>query len=246
MKSRPVFTIALGALLVGVLGYVGSQEGAQSMAQRLDQRSKAAISQAGLEPITAQFQSRHGAPTRHPMLAGGEGLDEGKRDRAAKLVASLPGVGGVSWRDGWANAASDESNFEPLHCQEDVQGLLRERSVRFEEGSAELLPASDLLLREVAEALRPCLGAIIAVTGHTDRSGPEPANLELSMDRARSVREALIQRGIPRDGLRARGVGSSEPVEGLTPEDPANRRIDFSVIRIEPVTPTPVDTPGPR
>ena len=68
----------------------------------------------------------------------------------------------------------------------------------------------------------------------------------LSMDRARAVREALIARGIPRDGLRARGVGSSVPVEGLDAEDPANRRIEFSVIRTEPLTPTPIDTPGAR
>ena len=99
------------------------------------------------------------------------------------------------------------------------------------------------MLDEVAEALRPCLGSIIAITGHTDKSGTEPGNLALSMDRARAVREALVSRGIPRDGLRASGVGSSQPVAGLAPSDPANRRIEFSVIRTEPLRPTPVDTP---
>ena len=74
----------------------------------------------------------------------------------------------------------------------------------------------------------------------------EPGNLALSMERARVVRQALIERGIPRDGLRASGVGSSQPVEGLAPSDPANRRIEFSVIRTEPLRPTPVDTPGAR
>ena len=48
------------------------------------------------------------------------------------------------------------------------------------------------------------------------------------------------------DGLRADGVGSKEPVEGLLPEDPANRRIDFAVVATTPLQPTPVDTPGPR
>ena len=72
------------------------------------------------------------------------------------------------------------------------------------------------------------------------------AGSSLSMDRARVVREALISRGIPRESLRARGYGSSRPVASLTAEDPADRRIEFSVIRMEPLTPTPVDTPGPR
>ena len=94
--------------------------------------------------------------------------------------------------------------------------------------------------------LEPCVGAIIAITGHTDKSGNEADNVSLSMDRARVVREALVRRGIPREGLRARGYGSSRPVSSLTAEDPANRRIEFSVIRMEPLKPTPVDTPGPR
>jgi OOP family OmpA-OmpF porin len=68
----------------------------------------------------------------------------------------------------------------------------------------------------------------------------------LSRERADAVRLALVRRGIPADGLRAQGKGSSEPVEGLDPADPANRRIEFSVIESVPIKPTPVDTPGPR
>ena len=71
-----------------------------------------------------------------------------------------------------------------------------------------------------------------------------PADGDVS--RARAVREALVRRGIPRDGLRANGIGSQQPVDGLAPTDPANRRIEFSVIRTEPLRPTPVDTPGAR
>ena len=43
---------------------------------------------------------------------------------------------------------------------------------------------------EVAAALRPCLGSIIAITGHTDASGPEPGNLALSQERAEAVQAA--------------------------------------------------------
>ncbi|MBX7540065.1 OmpA family protein [Qipengyuania sphaerica] len=239
--------IPAGALLVIAIGLLSSWSGrAESMAERLESDSRAALSQAGLGMVEAAFTTSYGAPTRHPQLSGGEGLDDERRTRAAQIVSALPGVGGVSWVDGSVNAESGERGFEPLHCQEDVDGLLRTRTVRFEEASAALLPASRMLLDEVATALEPCSGAIIAITGHTDKSGDEDANVALSMDRARAVREGLVRRGIPRESLRARGVGSSEPMERLTPEDPANRRIEFSVIRMEPLTPTPVDTPGPR
>ena len=239
--------IPLGAALVALIGFIVSSTGRDAaMADALSQASTAQLQANGLGQITPRFADRHGSPSRHPVLSGGEDLDDETRTRAARLVARVPGVGGVSWIDGTVRAEQDSATFEPLHCQEDVDGLLRTRTVRFEEASTALLPASRILLDEVAEALTPCAGAIIAITGHTDASGNEADNLALSLDRARVVREALVGLGIPRSSLRARGVGSSVPMERLNPEDAANRRIEFSVIRMEPVTPTPVDTPGPR
>lgn len=239
--------ILIGALVVIAIGSIASMSGrADRMAERLSEDARQALAAEDLGMVQASFITRYGSPSRHPLLSGGGGLEDEERTRAAQLVRSVPGVGGVSWEDGVVNANAGEPSFEPLHCQEDVDGLLRTRTIRFQEGSAALLPASRMLLDEVARALEPCVGAIIAITGHTDKSGSEAANIALSMDRARVVREALVRRGIPRSGLRARGMGSSEPAERLTAEDPANRRIEFSVIRMEPLTPTPVDTPGPR
>ncbi len=246
MPIRPLLVILFGALLTGASAYWLAEPMAPGFIERLEEQSDQAIAEAGGDGVEARFANAVGSPSRHPLLVGGEGLDEATRAKVARAVYAVPGVGGISWSDGTARAESDEPTYQPLHCQEDVEGLLRTRSVRFEEASSALLPASRMLLDEVAEALRPCLGSIIAITGHTDQSGTEPGNLALSMERARAVREALVRRGIPRDGLRASGVGSSRPVEGLAPSDPANRRIEFSVIRTEPLRPTPVDTPGAR
>lgn len=246
MSIRPSLAILAGGVLVALMGYGVARASGDEVAARLARDSSEALAAVGAQQVEARFANRLGSPTRHPVLHGGEGLNEGVRDRAARAVAALPGVGGVVWIDGTMNAAADQPIYEPLHCQEDVEGLLRTRSIRFEEASSALEPTSRELVDEVADALRPCLGSIIAITGHTDNSGTKPGNLELSLDRARTVREELVRRGIPRDGLRARGVGSSEPVEGLAASDPANRRIEFSVIRTEPITPHPVDTPGAR
>ena len=246
MSIRPSLAFFAGAVLVGASAYLLAEPMAPGFIPSLEEEAQAAIAEAGGTGVTARFANAVGSPSRHPMLSGGEAHEEATRAKVARAVSSIPGVGGVTWSDGTARAESDEPSFQPLHCQEDVEGLLRTRSIRFEEASSAILPASRLLLDEVADALRPCLGSIIAIEGHTDQSGTEPGNLALSMDRARAVREALVRRGIPRDGLRAKGVGSSEPVEGLAPGDPANRRIEFAVIRTEPLTPTPVDTPGAR
>jgi OOP family OmpA-OmpF porin len=243
---NPYWAIALGAALVAALAVGGAAITGPRLAAHLSDQAKAAIAEAGGAPVTARFATANGWPSRHPVLSGGEGLDEATRDRVAKAVAAIPGVGGVHWADGTALAQSAQAAAEPLDCEEDVDALLRARTIRFEEGSARIDIASGELVDEVAAALRPCLGSIIAITGHTDASGPEPGNLALSRERAAAVRTALVGRGIPADGLRARGLGSRAPVEGLEPTDPANRRIEFSVIATEPVRPTPVDTPGPR
>jgi OOP family OmpA-OmpF porin len=122
---------------------------------------------------------------------------------------------------------------------------LATRTIRFQEASAAIDPASDALIDEVAAALRPCASSRIAITGHTDAQGDEPANVLLSLARARAVREALVARGIARSALRARGRGSAEPIEGLDPTDPANRRIEFAIITPVRIKPTPIDTPNP-
>jgi len=246
MYTRPSIPLLTGALLVVITAFIGGAISGGEMASRLGNDAKAAAAALNAPTIQARFTTLGGWPTRHPLLSGGQDLSEEKRAKAAMAIASIPGVGGIRWIDGSIMAQRDIAPLTPMHCQDDVRALLRARTVRFEESSTEFDPNSLELLDEVSAALRPCLGSIIAITGHTDSSGPEPGNIELSLSRAQAVNQALIRRGIPADGLRARGVGSSMPVEGLDPADPANRRIEFSVIATVPLAPTPVDTPGPR
>lgn len=246
MRMRPSFFMIAGALLTTAVAIASGAHGDGAFAAELSKRSEKAISASGGDGINARFSNRFGWPTRHPLLSGGESHSEETRDRVAKAVAGLPGVGGVSWSDGSMLAQSNAAPLSPLHCQEDVEALLTARSIRFEEASSTLDSASAALLDEVAAALRPCLGSVISIKGHTDSSGSEEINRALSKLRAEVVQQALIAKGIPAEGLNTEGLGSSEPVEGLQPGDPANRRIEFEVVATVPIEPTPIDTPGPR
>jgi outer membrane protein OmpA-like peptidoglycan-associated protein len=77
-------------------------------------------------------------------------------------------------------------------------------------------------------AAHPELGAI-RIEGHTDGTGAPRYNRELSLKRAQTVREALIQRGIAARRLIAVGYGSLQPIGDNT--DPQgrsqNRRVVF-------------------
>ncbi len=216
------------------------------MAQRMASAAKSAIAKDGARGVQARFATSGGWPSRHPLLSGGEKVNLATRGKVARDVAAIPGVGGVRWADGSIMAQRSTAPVRPMHCQGDVEALLQARTIRFDESSSAIDAGSSELLDEVAAALRPCLGSIIAITGHTDSSGSKALNLQLSDERAAAVEDALVARGIPRDGLRARGLGSQQPMTGLDPTDPANRRIEFSVIAIVPLAPTPIDTPSAK
>lgn len=246
MRPARILIATAGAIITALLAGVVAQVSGPQLANQLSAEAREVIARSGGASITARFRTANGWPTRHPVLNGGEKLDDIVRARTARAIAAIPGVGAVRWANGYGRSASIEEAPNPLHCQDEVDGLLRTRTIRFREASSSIDPASNELVDEVAAALRPCLGSIIAVTGHTDNSGAGVNNISLSLSRAEAIRNALIVRGIPADGLRAKGVGSSQPVQGLDPSDPANRRIEFSVIENVPVRPTPVDVPGAR
>jgi outer membrane protein OmpA-like peptidoglycan-associated protein len=52
----------------------------------------------------------------------------------------------------------------------------------------------------------------VRVDGHTDASGKEAYNQQLSMRRAKSVRNVLTRVGMPEENIQLRGLGSSVPV----------------------------------
>lgn len=246
MTVHPALAIVAGVIPIAALALFASSRTAAPLADLLEQRAQTALSANGADTVRVSFATRAGSPSRHAILTAVGDTGEGERARIAQLVANVPGVGGAFWSDGTMIAESGETPAAPLHCQDDVEALLEARTIRFEESSTALSAESGELIDEVAAALRPCVGAVIAITGHTDSSGPPDVNSALSLARANAVREVLVERGIPRAGLITDGMGSREPVEGLEPADPANRRIEFSVLAQAELTPTPIDTPGAR
>jgi len=237
-----------GAAAVSAIAFAATEKNGARFIAGIEQAAKDSRDSAGGESVRLKFATDSGWLTRHPALSGGRSLSDAVRVRAAVAIAETPGVGGVHWvgrRHRGPGGEVEAPQFVSLHCQDDVEAILRVRSIRFREASARIDRASQRVLDEVATALLPCLGSIIAITGHTDSNGDTEANLALSIARAEAVRWALIGRGIPADGLRAAGLGSSKPLEGLAPEDSANRRIEFSVIETMPLQPTPIDVPGP-
>ena len=106
------------------------------------------------------------------------------------------------------------------------------RNVLFETGKHGLLPESVVELDKLVALMKENPGMKIEISGHTDNTGLETANVELSSLRAKAVTDYLVARGIPAYLLTSRGYGSSRPVaDNNTPEGrQLNRRTEFLVI----------------
>ncbi len=78
---------------------------------------------------------------------------------------------------------------------------------------ADLLPGGMEKLNQVAADLLAA-GEIeqIKIVGHTDRLGTEAYNRRLSLNRANTIRQYLISKGIPADRIQASGAGESMPL----------------------------------
>jgi outer membrane protein OmpA-like peptidoglycan-associated protein len=87
-------------------------------------------------------------------------------------------------------------------------------------------------LREIADALAENPKASAILEGHTDSSGPENYNLDLSSRRALAVRDALVNElHVSGAQLKAIGLGSAAPVQSnSTAAGRAyNRRVEVRV-----------------
>src|ERR1700712_2952423 len=85
--------------------------------------------------------------------------------------------------------------------------------IQFAFNAAEILPASDDLLGEIASTLKDHAEIKkVGIQGHTDSDGEDAYNKELSQRRATAVLNWLKLHGVEPKRPRAKGLGGSHPV----------------------------------
>jgi outer membrane protein OmpA-like peptidoglycan-associated protein len=101
----------------------------------------------------------------------------------------------------------------------------------FTQSTATLLPSSRPTLNALARTLREQPAMQLEIAGHTDNVGEAALNVRLSEQRARVVRQYLVQQGIDSVRLTARGYGGARPVaDNRDPQQrPRNRRVEVVV-----------------
>lgn len=111
------------------------------------------------------------------------------------------------------------------------------QQIQFAIDSATILPESNGLLTEIADALvkNPRIKRV-EVQGHTDNTGTPDHNKQLSEDRARAVTSWLSMHGVSADRMTPVGYGQTKPlVPNVTGGNRAkNRRVQFIIADQDP------------
>ena len=105
------------------------------------------------------------------------------------------------------------------------------KNIFFDTNKFELLPSSITELATLVELLNDNPSLTIEIQGYTDDVGSDDKNIELSRNRAKSVYDYLIARGIKPERLDYKGYGKSKPIASNSTEEgrQKNRRTSFVI-----------------
>ena len=115
--------------------------------------------------------------------------------------------------------------------QSQIKVLLAGTMVTFVTNGMTLNRESSKVLTDIAQLVKACPDASLAIVGHTDNTGSNVTNERVSTLRAEAVKTFLVAAGVPAASLTTAGKGETEP---LLPNDTAahralNRRFEITV-----------------
>lgn len=209
--------------------------------------SMAAVSLLGLSGCVTDPNTGQRSVSRAAIGgAGGAGLGYllggligGKTGRI--LGAGIGGIGGavignqIDQQIRELDEATAGTGVDVTQTPDGTGILVNLPDVTFAVDSTTVSPSFRSALDSVAQSMVQYPNSLVDVMGHTDSTGSDTYNLDLSRRRAESVANYLVSRGVSRARLEAVGYGEQYPVaDNSTAEGRAtNRRVE---IRITPIS----------
>ena len=126
-----------------------------------------------------------------------------------------------------------ENKVPDIDISDSINGILFSVDLKFFPDSSELLPEERSRISKVAEMLEEIIKKnefTILIEGHTADLGKPVGQMNLSIERTRTVMNALIEEGLPRNLFTYKGYGATQPVADNATEEgrKQNRRVDIT------------------
>ena len=124
-----------------------------------------------------------------------------------------------------------ESNIEVENTAAGIK--LTIPNLQFEPDSAMLVKGEYSRIDDIYEILKMVPHAQILIEGHTAKTGNDKGEMNLSVERAKSIAQELVKRGINEGRLICKGSGSTKPIaDNSTAEGKKiNRRVEITILK---------------
>jgi OmpA-OmpF porin, OOP family len=158
------------------------------------------------------------------------------------------GASAKGYNDGAGTADIGEGDDNPvvmIRLEKGKQATFNQQTLRvgdaitlnnilFDQGKADLKPASISELNKVVEFLKTNPGAEIELSGHTSSEGDAALNRSLSYKRVKACKDYMVSKGIDAGRIMANGYGPDRPV---APNDTEanrakNRRVEMRLSKL--------------
>jgi len=164
----------------------------------------------------------------------------GRRDRTEKIIgAGLGGIAGAgigAYMDKQERELRERTRGTDVEVTRQGDDLLLNipSGINFAYNSANVQPQFRATLDKVASVLADYKETYVDVYGHTDSTGSDSYNQDLSERRARSVADYLSSHGVQDARIATRGFGETQPIASNETEAgrAENRRVEIKIVPI--------------
>jgi outer membrane protein OmpA-like peptidoglycan-associated protein len=244
MTSREAVQTAEDARLIALRRQeeqrlAAERQAAANRESEANQAANRARAQAQLseqeQKLEAERRARAEAEAERTRLEAQIAADKAARDRAA--IQSEADKARLAVEQAEREKAELRSRLVQqlnliLDTRDSARGLIVNMSdVLFDTGKYTLKPGAREKLAKIAGIVLAHPGLALEVEGHTDSVGSDDYNQSLSENRAKAVRDYLVQQNVPGNAITAKGFGETQPVAS---NDTAagrqqNRRVEMIV-----------------
>lgn len=238
-RSKQAAALALAERRIGIAEQAARIEATRREIDRLERERSELLVEASRRDaeraraeaerlrIEAQVQAEESARLRAQAEQAEAVLDSAQIDQSAKVAAAREKEAALARQEAELVAGA---KLPP--SRRDTRGeVFTLAGDAFGSGQAQLTKAAAASIRALGTYLSALPGGTVQVLGHTDSQGEEAANQTLSERRAQQVRATLVEAGMARARVEARGVGEAKPVaDNTTAAGRAkNRRVEIVV-----------------
>jgi outer membrane protein OmpA-like peptidoglycan-associated protein len=114
---------------------------------------------------------------------------------------------------------------------EGIRLILKENAIRFDFDKSSLTSQAKTNLNKLVKVFKENPNTNIQIFGYTDNVGTQDYNLNLSKNRAKTVKSYLASKGLTNHRFSTQGLGMSDPIASNETSEgrSQNRRVEFAI-----------------